>query len=174
MQVVRGHVYFSGKQLRLSSPFAEVHCSTNCQMLIEREPTSITIKVLEGEAVLARTGDKTEYSVRAGHQLQVGEVMSDGKAKMEFPQSLPWDGTVKQWAMLFPGTFENFKSTLIQFRETWSEGVESASHLHLEYAGRALASHEQSLARQRARQAAIERENESLRRLFREKNHLNP
>ena len=91
---------------------------------------------------------------------------------MEFPQSLPWLSTVKSWAKLYPGNAKQLREEVADFRPAWREAVEAVSHLHAETAERAIASYEAGQAQERARQKAREREDESLRSLFRAKNNL--
>jgi hypothetical protein len=128
------------------------------------------VKSLEGKWLIERNGDATTYAVATGLEISLSEVGEDGQASMEFPQSLPWLPTVKQWGELYPGTLDELKPTLVKFREEWKEAVEKVSAMHETAARRSIASAENEQAKELAQKAAKEREDARLRALFREKN----
>lgn len=161
--------YLKGKDV-LQTAYAYVRCqSDDCKALVHREKDRVTFGALEGVLLVHRLGENKDYVLPTAMQVSVGGVMADGYAEMDFPQSLPWDETVKSWARLFRGDLKEFKSTLAEFREVWHESVEAVSHLHEERAQRVIASHDKAVQDQQARQKAQEREDEELRKLFREK-----
>lgn len=161
--------------VRLTTPFATMSClSSRCEALISREKNKVEVSSLRGGLVIRRVGEKKDYVLPPATRVIVMPVTGDGAAEMEFPQSLPWDSTVKDWARLFPGTAAEFKETLIQFREDWRNAVDQISRIHVEYAQREIASHEKILAEQQARRAVQEREDGEMRKLFRLKNFIDP
>jgi hypothetical protein len=175
-QLVKGEFLVELQSIaKLKTPFATVTCDGDpCLALIHRDSTQVQIKALRGEFRVRRLGEKTDYGLGAGLQLTVMEVADNGVAEMEFPQSLPWDSTVKEWAHYYSGTSKEFRETLIQFREDWQQAVERVSQIHEQYAGRVIASYEATLAEERSRKAAQEREDAKMRKLFREKNNVSP
>ena len=160
------------KGAEFTTAFAKFNCKADCQALIERQDDKMTLKVLEGQVWIKRLGEEKYYRVDAGLQVSVSEVAEDGKAAMEFPQSLPWLTTAKDWARLFPGEVEDFHKELAEFRTRWNEAVESASETHKLVADRQIAAHNEELAKQKARAAAAAREDQRLRELFRRKNNF--
>lgn len=161
--------------IRLKTPFATIQClGPKCEGMFVRKTSEIEVRALRGGLVIRRLGEKKDYLLPPAMRMTVYPVAVDGKSAMEFPQSLPWDSTVKDWAKLYPGTPAEFKETLIQFREEWREAVDQASQLQLEYASREIASHEKAVADAEARREVQEKEDESLRRLFRQKNFIDP
>lgn len=155
------------------TPYAAVLCQAeSCAAIILRDAEGMEIKALKGEFSVRRLGDTAHYNMIAGSRMSVRSVAEDGKAEMEFPQSLPWDSTVKEWAKFFPGDMKAFRPVLTAFRADWKHAVEVLSSLHTERAGREIASHEKALVAEAARQAAEERANARLRELFRQKNDM--
>lgn len=175
IELVNGHFLISAaKPVKFQTPYGRAWCEDECKALFEREDKKLTIKSLGGSWRLTRTGDEQVYAVPPGLQVSIGEVAPGGSAQMEIPQSLPWASTVRDWAALYPGDVKEFKSELAEFRGLWHRAVEMASHMQYQFAKREIASVENERAAELARQKAREREDESLRRLFREKNYLNP
>lgn len=172
IHLVKGHFYVELKDSALvRTPFASVACAAGeCQALIDRTDDGMIVKALKGEFMVRRLGDSQHYSLTAGARLAINAVNEHGVSDMDFPQALPWDSTVKEWAKFFPGTLKEFKSTLVEFRETWKQTVERMSSLHTNYAQRTLASYEAKVAAEAARRAAQEREDAKYRKMFREKN----
>jgi hypothetical protein len=161
---------------RLTTPFATVWCEaeSECKALFERASDHLVIRSLEGEWRLLRNGEVQVYRVPEAMQLRLSLVADDGKAAMEFPQSLPWDSTVKAWAHLFTGKPAEFKAQVLAFRQVWKGAVETASSLHSQGAQRTIASHDQELAKEAALRDAEEREHQNLRRQMRERNFPTP
>jgi len=175
LQLVAGVFYLESKvPLKFNTAYASFSCGKECKALAERDSDGLTLKSLHGEWIIRRIGDDQEYALKSGLQVRVSEVQTDGLAHMEFPQSLPWDATVKQWGKFFPGTKQAFKPELKRFREEWRTAVELASLVHQHAASRTLASHEDQLAKERARRKATEKEEQELRSLFRQKNYIDP
>src|SRR5665213_2103573 len=171
VQMVSGDFYVeTSKPVVFKTPYAKIWCDDDCKGLFIRTPESLTVKSLEGHWLVQRNGEKTVYTVPPALQVMVGEVGDDGRALMEFPQSLPWAPTVKQWGALYPGTLAELKPTLVKFREVWKVAVEWSSEMHFAAASRTIASADQAQAKERARKLALEREDQRLRALFREKN----
>ncbi len=159
----------------LQTAYAYVRCQgEECQVLVRRERDRVTFGALEGVLLVHRLGENKDYVLPTAMQVVVGPVTSQGFADMDFPQSLPWDDTVKIWARLFSGNVKEFKSTLAEFREVWHESVEAVSHLHEEHAQRMIASYYKSVAEQQSHLKAQEREDEELRKLFRQKSGFAP
>ena len=171
IQLVLGSFYVeTSREVHFQTPYARVWCEEDCKGIFNRESTLLEVKSLEGRWLIKRTGEAQTYALPAGLQVAIGEVTTDGQAQMDFPQSLPWLPTVKQWAALFPGSVDELKPTLVKFRDSWKEAVEAVSDLHQHAASRAIASYEKTQAQERARLLAIQREDQKLRDLFREKN----
>ncbi|MGZ3723693.1 MAG: hypothetical protein ACXVA9_12210 [Bdellovibrionales bacterium] len=171
IQLVSGEFYVeTAKPVVFKTPYAKVWCDGECKALFNRETDKLDVKSLEGRWLVQRNGEKTTYAVPEAQQISISEVTEDGRAEMEFPQSLPWAPTVKKWGALYPGTLDELKPTLVKFRETWKQAVESVSEMHSQAASRTIASYENSQAKERARKAAQEREDQRLRAIFREKN----
>lgn len=174
LQLVAGTLYAEvSKPLRFSTPYGTFWCEGECKGLFERRAEAVKIKSLGGEWSVKRTGESQQiYGLKSGLQFWISEVETDGKAGMDFPKSLPWLETVKSWAGLFPGTPEEFKKAVTEFRGEWQEGVETASSISYEAAKRLIASKDQELARAAAIKKAQEAEDERLRARFREKNYV--
>ena len=156
------------------TPFAKLWCADRCVALVEREAEQMTIKSLGGNWRAQRLGDEQEYAILAGTRVLFTPVTTDGRAGMDFAQSLPWESTVKEWAQLYPDGKDQFIADVGRFREVWSKGVESATDMQEANVGRSIAAYDKAQAQARARRQAQEREDAELRRLFREKNYINP
>lgn len=175
IRLVRGSLYVEfSEPVTFLVPFGRVHCGSNCYARLERKESSLQVQVVRGSWNLLRLGDSTNYLVPEGMQLVLGEVMGDGLADMEFPQALPWESFIKSWAKLYPHSSHEFVDTVRKFRPVWEKAVESAVQIQSKEAGRAMASHEAVMARAEARRRAEANEDESLRKMFREKNGLQP
>lgn len=175
VQLVKGDYYLAVDGLvKFNTPYAEIRCSNECKGIFNRSEKNIEIKSLEGQWVIKRLGDKQEYALRAGLQVKVSEVEENGMAEMEFPQGLPFNATVKEWAKFYSGEYKEFKEEVTVFRQSWQEAVEQVSQAQLENATRSIASHQSEIDKQRAAKAAAEREDAELRKLFREKNNFQP
>lgn len=171
IQLARGRFYVeTSRPVAFKTPYAKVWCSEDCKGIFAREPSQLTVLALAGKWLVNRTGDEKTYGIPEGMQMLFSEVTPEGAAAMEFPQSLPWEPTVIAWSSLYPGKMKDFKPLVAEFREVWKAAVEKASEMHQEQAQRTIASYENELAQERARQAAREREDAKLRALFREKN----
>lgn len=171
VRLVNGQIYVDvSKKIAFKTPYARVWCEGRCRGILSRDLKQVNIKSLSGVWLASRTGDKGTYSVPEGMQMSFAEVTEEGSALMEFPQSLPWDPTIKMWIALYPGNLKEFKPLLTEFREIWRAAVDRASDMHQEQAERTIASHEKELAEERARQVERDREDAQLRALFREKN----
>jgi hypothetical protein len=173
--LVRGQVLVeSSSNTQFTTPFAKIWCDNGpaCKALIERSPDHVNVLSLNGEWRFSRTGDKQIYRIPAAMQMRLGLVAGDGKAAMEFPQSLPWESTVKRWASLFQGKPDEFKAEVENFRGLWRQAIETASLEQQQGAERTLASHDEKLAKEASRRAADERESAELRRQLRERNFL--
>ena len=171
IQLVRGQFYVEASEpVVFKSPFAKVWCDGSCKGLFVRTSDKFEIKSLEGRWILQRNGEKSNYQIPEAQLVAVSEVAEDGLATMEFPQSLPWDSTVKQWASLYPGTLGELRTSLATFREIWKEAVEKASRVQMRAASLTIASFENEQAQERAKKAASEHEDQRLRALFRENN----
>lgn len=171
VQLVSGQFYVDTESaVVFKTPFARVWCDGDCKGIFIRSTEALMVKSIAGKWLAERTGDRTVYVVPEAMQMSFGEVTDDGMALMEFPQSLPWDATVKIWAALYPDKLKEFKEATAEFREVWKEAVVAVSELHHKEASRTIASHEKSLADARASAAAKEREDAKLRSLFRDKN----
>jgi hypothetical protein len=171
IRLIKGEFYIETSQVvYFKTPYAKIWCEEECKGYFSRTVDQVNVKSLDGEWLIQRTGETTPYVLRVGRQVLIGEVQFDGKAFMEFPQSLPWSSTVNQWATLYPGSLDEFKHVLARFRTEWKGAVEELSDLHQTEAKRTIASHEKQVAEEQARKLAQEREDESLRAIFREKN----
>ena len=91
---------------------------------------------------------------------------------MEIPQSLPWDSTVREWAELFQGDMAHFRQEVSEFREIWKSVVEESALAQKQSAERSIASHNRTLAQQKAAVLRRQKEDRWLRELFRQKNDL--
>lgn len=171
VQLVRGDFYYEGTQdVDFKTPFAVFSCAGgDCRMLIKRAGEKVEIKNLRGSVIIKRTGENRRYVLPTAMQVSVGRVTGQGFSEMEFPQSLPWIETSRQWAALYPGDLKEFRKILEEFRSQWKEAVEAVSDLHLERAGREIASAQRAADEAAARAASIEREDAKLRALFRDK-----
>lgn len=175
VQLVKGNFYLEvDGNVRFKTPYAEVRCANDCKGIFNRAEDEIRIKALGGQWVIQRTGEAQEYALFAGLQVRVSEVQDNGMAEMEFPQGLPFSPTVKEWAKFYPGDFKRFKSDVAVFRQEWEGAIDKVSRDQLENATRSIASHQSRLEKERARKRAIEREDAELRKLFRQKNNLQP
>ncbi len=174
VQLIRGDFYYDGSELAtFRTPFATFSCGGGeCRMLIERRGDKVEIKNLRGSVVVKRMGEEKNYLLPTAMQVEIGTVTSKGWADMEFPQSLPWNETARRWAALYPGELKDFKQTLEEFRADWREAVEAVSSLHLERAGREIASAKRAADQAAQRAAAEDREDAKYRELFRKKNEL--
>lgn len=173
VSLVKGEFYLDvAMPSKFKTPYGEFSCATACKGLVQRGEDEFTLKNLGGTWVFRRTGDKAEYSLESGLQVTIGEVTDKGVARMEVPQSLPWNLTVKQWARLFDGPVADFKKELTRFRSEWNTAVENSAQVQQGVAARAIASHERELEAARRRQQALEREEAELRKLFRAKNNF--
>lgn len=171
VQLVEGQFYIEiARPIKFQTPYARVWCAEECKGIFVREGMSFTAKSLEGTWRIQRTGEAQVYVLPAGLQVVIGEVTDDGQSLMDFPQSLPWSPTVKEWSALYPGTLTELKPTLVKFRFVWKEAVEAVSDMHKHAADRAIAANDKILAAERAVRNAREREDQSLRELFRQKN----
>ncbi len=174
-QLVLGEFYIEVSQATyFKTPYARISCAGECKAIFVRKSDRITVKSLLGEWSIQPTGDATMYALVAGLQTQIGEVGENGTAKIEFPQSLPWAGTIEQWGQLHSGGVEDFKSKLKDFRPVWRSSVRNASEMHLQQVQRELASQDRRTAAAQARERARAQEALRLRQLFREKNYLDP
>lgn len=175
IRLISGGFYLDVKNpIIFNTPYATFSCVSQCKALVERTQDSVTLKSLEGDWKIVRKGEAKEYFLSAGLQSQISEVDSTGMAHMEFPQAVVWSPTVKQWAAMYPNSFSSFKSDLERFRESWRSAVESSSSMNAEIVQRVVASHEAGLARERARQKAVEEDEKALRALFRKKTDIDP
>lgn len=171
IEVIDGRVYVeTTKPYIFNTPYGKAWCADDCKAIFERQLDSFNIKSLAGRWLVKRTGEPQEYAVPVASQTILGEVTDDGHADMEFPQSLPWKSTLKEWAKLYPGTAKQFKPVVEAFRREWKEAVEAISQLQQQAAARTIASYEKSQAEDQAKRQAQEREDAKLRELFREKN----
>lgn len=175
IQLVDGDFYIEiDKPMLFNTPYASVTCASVCKALVSRQISGLTVKALEGDWTVQRLGEKRVYTLGAGLQISIGEVETSGMAQMDFPQSLPWASTVKEWSKLYVGSAELFKSDVTQFRRDWKTAVESAAKVHEEVAARAVASFGEGVAKEQARRKAVEKEDAALRELFRRKNNIDP
>lgn len=175
IQLVRGEFYIAtSSKVTFQTPYARVQCDSECKGLFTRTLTTWTVKNLAGQWRIDRQGEAQTYVLLPALQVTLGEVGLDGRASMDFPQSLPWLPTVKQWASLYPGDIKGLKPELESFREVWKDAVEAVSHLHQETALRAVAADQHARAAAEAKLKAVEAEDQSLRNLFRQKNFINP
>ncbi|HMN69817.1 MAG TPA: hypothetical protein PKC28_14835 [Bdellovibrionales bacterium] len=175
VQVLAGTVLAEiGRGVSVRTPFAVLSCVDDCVGIVSREESSVRLKALDGRWLVRRLGEKIDYALDAGLQMTISEVGDKGVAEMEFPQSLPWFSTVKEWAGLFAGTPGEFKEVLRSFRERWRAAVDVVSVIHAGEAGRTIASHQAGVEAEKARQRAREREDRRLRELFRRKNDIYP
>jgi hypothetical protein len=171
IQLVSGEFYVeTAKPVTFKTPYARIWCVDECKALFVRTNDSIEVKSLEGRWLIERNGEAVTYTVAPGLEITLSEVSDDGHAAMEFPQSLPWSPTVRQWGKLYPGTMKQLKPTLVKFREEWKEAVEKVSEMQEGVVRRTIASYEDEQAKEQSRKAAREREDQRLRALFREKN----
>ncbi|MBX3022526.1 MAG: hypothetical protein KF799_12710 [Bdellovibrionales bacterium] len=173
LHLVKGTFLLQGPG-KFSTAYATLSCEDECLAIVERDDKQVILRNLHGDWRVDRLGDKQTYAVPPAMQVRVAAVSVDGQAEMDFPQSLPWLQTIKTWGRLFQGSREEFKEKVSEFREVWEQAVEAVSDLHGRTAERAIASHNEELAKAAARRAAIEREDAQLRQMFREKNNLSP
>jgi hypothetical protein len=173
IQLIEGDIYVvTSSDTKFKTPYAEIRCADDCKAIFNRKSDQILIKSLGGQWIVKRLGDKQEYALHAGLQVTVSEVGTDGMAQMEFPQGLSWEPTVKEWAKFYSSGYAHFKNDLSAFREVWEAAVEKTSEAQLHNATRSIASHQQAVRSEQARQKAREHEDAELRRLFREKNNI--
>ncbi|MGE4129993.1 MAG: hypothetical protein AB7F86_00055 [Bdellovibrionales bacterium] len=173
--LVRGTLYAEATaDERFETPFMVARCQDRCQILMERHEDAVQVSCLSGTLQVVPVGDIKPSQLEAGLGARFGRVGPDGKSISEIPQSLPWDKTVRSWAVLWPGDLREFKTTLLEFRKTWQDGVERASLLHSSKADRAIASEQERLRRMEVLRGQREREDAKLRALFREKAWVNP
>ena len=171
IQLVRGEFYVeSSTAVKLQTPFAKVWCIDECKALFTRAANGLEVKSLAGQWRVERLGEPTIYALAAGLQLVFGEVSDQGMAQMEFPQSLPWAPTLKQWAALYPDKMSVWKGEVQQFRQVWRDAGEAVSVLHQSAANQAVAAHEKEVTMARQKRLAQLHEDEGLRELFRSKN----
>ena len=175
LQLVRGHVYVEAQaDTRVRTPFATAWCEGACTGILERAPRHVVIMSLSGSWRLQRTGEVTTYQVAVGSRVKVSEVTPEGVAGMDFPQALPFVETVRLWGSLFPGNVEELRVRVAEFQPRWMEVVEKLSEANQQAARRSIANWNKVQAEEQARRLATKREDEELRRLFREKNYLSP
>ncbi len=175
LHILQGVVYVhTSSGFKFSSAFGDANCEQGCRAIFSRTDNAFKIETLRGEWSVQRRGDKQHYAVGVATQVEMGEVGLDGKAVMGFPQSLSWDAIVKSWAKLYLGKKEDFKEDILTFHAEWKLAVERVAEMQRQEAGRLIASenHKKSLVWEKKK--AAEREDESLRKMFREKNYLFP
>jgi hypothetical protein len=173
IQLVSGRFLVSMKgAMKLNSPYAEFTCTGDCTGLFVRELKAVTLKALAGSWQVKRLGEPHRYRVDAGLLVTVAEVTENGMAEMEFPQSLVWAPTIKEWASMYRKDAKDFKREVTAFRQSWRDAVESASQVHAADAGRSIASHQASIDAALARRKREQMEDQRLRQLFRQKNHF--
>lgn len=171
-RLVEGSAYVVGERASVESPFGRYECAKNCKALVDRSESEVSVKALSGAWSVLRLGDGQMYSLSPGHSISLGAVRDNGKARMSFPDSLPWGTVISQWAKLYRGELAEFKVEVSRFREVWREATEVAAALDEDYAKRAIASHEAAIARRQALRRAQEAENAKFRQIFRQKNYL--
>jgi hypothetical protein len=175
VRLIRGAVLIDGSaNFMVQTPFAKFTCEDECTGLVERKKDHVYIKSLKGNWSLQRTGDKQVYQIPVAAMLRIGEVSVDGHSDLEFPQSLPWNSTVKEWASLFAGSAHDFKPVLAEFHQVWLEAVGQLTEIQTQAAGRALAADANERATRESQRQAKEREDAKLRQLFREKSYIYP
>lgn len=173
IQLVHGSVYVEVvSKAQFGVAFGSVTCEKACSAIFERSTNQLRVLSLAGTWKISRLGDRATYSLPVGYQVSLEGVGSDGKAALEFPQSLPWDSTLKSWASLYPGNFDAFKKAVTDFRRDWEQAVEAGAELQSREASRVLASHQKSVQLAESRKKRQEQEDEGLRKLFREKNDI--
>jgi len=156
----------------IQSPFGVVTCVDGCRGIFERRDDALVVKGLKGQWQIRRLGDGAAYELPAGYQVRLGLVTSLGVADMEMPQALPWLTTLEQWSKLHTGPKADFLAQVREFRPVWRRGVDGTTELHAALAQRSLASHYESLERERKIEQQRQREDAELRRQFREKNFV--
>ena len=101
------------------TPYARVWCEGECKGLFQRTLTTLEVTGLGGRWQLQRTGEKQIYGLAAGLRMELGEVTDEGRASMDFPQSLPWTPTIRAWAQMYPRPLTGLKVDLEKFRPIW-------------------------------------------------------
>lgn len=171
--LVRGFVTMNTDgELSIQSEFAKIGCASECVVLIEKNTTHVRVTTVSGEARVYPKGESVALNLPEGYSMRVGQVLPNGKADAEIPQAAQYEPTFKKWWASYAGEKEAFLKSALEFREACRVAVEAGSTLHLDLAHRYIASVEderREAEEARRRQAA---EQEKMRRLFRQMNHL--
>jgi hypothetical protein len=174
LQLVRGSFYVeSSTTVSLRTPFGAFSCAgEKCTALFQRDDEKVVVMNLGGEWRVRRAGDPEIYRIPPATSLRLSAVGVNGRAAMDFPQSLAWLPTLKLWGRLYPGTKPAFTTAVEAFRPVWRAAVEKTSREDEQVAARDIASHDEAVARRQATLKAREREDAELRRQFRARNYL--
>lgn len=153
------------------TPFGQVVCHS-CQVLLHRDENSLEVNAIKGRVTIVRKGDGSSYELPAGFSVELSAVTKDGRANLDFPQAAPLVLVGKAWARVYNGNTQDFKKEFSDYVKTWDQVADLSSQMQKEEAQRRIASDEAERARvEKIRQDRL-REQERIRKLFREKNYL--
>lgn len=153
------------------TPFGDVVCRA-CQVLLHRDEDSLEVNAIKGRVTIVRKGDGSTYELPAGFSVQLSSVSNDGRANLDFPQAAPLLLVGKAWARVFPGSTQDFKKAFSDYVKTWDQAADLSSRMQKEEAERRIAS--AAAEKEKIEKIRLERrrEQERIRKLFREKNYL--
>ena len=159
--------------LRWASLFGGWQCINKCLLLVEKTELNVRVAALKGDVQVKRVGDDQNYSLPAGFWVILSEVTSDGKGFMEFPQSLPIESTLKEYAELFEGNWSQFRAEATKMVPKWTHAAEVASQWHKREAKRDIAAYYAEQARKLDERRKVESADLKLRQIFRQENYMN-
>jgi hypothetical protein len=170
--LARGTLFAKHEEnFRWHTPFGDILCKA-CEVLLQRDDKSIEIHALRGNVSVLRKGDDNQYDLPVGYSVLLSAIDVDGRANLDIPQASALRPVAKTWAKVYQGKPEEFRNDFKEYVATWKIAVETSSTMERKEVDRQIASAETDKIRKERAKLARQREDEKLRRLFREKNDL--
>ncbi|MNL03792.1 hypothetical protein D3C87_1243400 [compost metagenome] len=110
--------------------------------------------------------DGKELALPAGFEFWIAGINTKAQSDFGVLQAVDLKDHIKNWAALYPGTSEQFKKDVLEFKENWKTLAAQGGTLYQEMANRRIASIQDSKHQEKLRKARMAAEQKRLKDLY--------
>ncbi|NCN95628.1 MAG: hypothetical protein GW917_02800 [Bdellovibrionales bacterium] len=156
--------------INIKTNFGTALCEGVCFASYKKNSKELEFHALKGSWQILSFGDREHISLSAGESVKGGRVGDDGSADWSLPYSMTQDHLTYVLEDLFGRQVSAAEKAAV--KKAWQRKVEGLSEHYKVQVTRQVASHKEKLAKKKQAELHRKKEDEELRKLFREKTLL--
>ena len=164
-RLVSGSVWVAkGQKVTVESVYAEVR-SQNGEFWVLEKDNRLWVRNLSADLTV-HLRDGKELALPAGFEFWVAGINTKAQNDYGVLQAIDLKDHIKNWAALYPGSSDQFKKDVLEFKENWKTLAAQSGTLYQEMANRRIASVQESKRQEKAKKARLAAEQKRLKDLY--------